>query len=226
LDILQEQVQYYRDRAPEYDQWFFRQGRYDRGAAHRQQWLAEVTQVEAALRAAQPAGGILELACGTGLWTRHLAPLAAHLTAVDASPEVIAINRQRVGSVAVEYVIADLFHWQPERLYDFIFFGFWLSHVPKDKFAGFWHMVKSALKPRGRVFFVDSLLNQASTAEDHAPLHQQGYSERKLDDGRLYRVIKLFYQPAQLQELLQNLGWKSEIHQTENYFLYGSAQFP
>lgn len=35
-DILQEQIQYYRDRASEYDEWFFRQGRYDRGEAHRQ----------------------------------------------------------------------------------------------------------------------------------------------------------------------------------------------
>jgi SAM-dependent methyltransferase len=92
LDILQEQVQYYRDRAPEYDQWFFRQGRYDRGEAHRQQWLAEAAVAEAALRAAQPVGDILEMACGTGLWTRHLAPLATHLTAVDTSPEMIAIN--------------------------------------------------------------------------------------------------------------------------------------
>jgi hypothetical protein len=115
-------------------------------------------------------------------------------------------------------MIADLFHWQPERLYDFIFFGFWLSHVPRDKFAGFWQVLESALKPNGRVFFVDSLLNQASTAENHAPLDQQGYSERKLNDGRVYQVIKLFYQPAQLQESLHNLGWKSEIHQTENDF--------
>jgi hypothetical protein len=40
-DILQEQVQYYRERASEYDEWFFRQGRYDRGEEHRQQWFSE-----------------------------------------------------------------------------------------------------------------------------------------------------------------------------------------
>jgi hypothetical protein len=34
-NILQEQIQYYRDRAAEYDEWFFRQDRYDRGGEHR-----------------------------------------------------------------------------------------------------------------------------------------------------------------------------------------------
>jgi 2-polyprenyl-3-methyl-5-hydroxy-6-metoxy-1,4-benzoquinol methylase len=107
-DILQEQVQYYRERASEYDEWFFRQGRYDRGENHRQQWFSEISQVETALWASTPSGDILELACGTGLWTQYLAPLATHLTAVDASPEAIALNQQRVASASVECIIANL----------------------------------------------------------------------------------------------------------------------
>ena len=31
--LLREQLDYYRARAAEYDQWWLRQGRYDRGAA-------------------------------------------------------------------------------------------------------------------------------------------------------------------------------------------------
>ena len=88
-DILQEQIQYYRERASEYDEWFFRQGRYDRGKENCQQWFSEVSEVEIALQSAAPSGNILELACGKGLWTQHLAPVATHLTAVDASPEAI-----------------------------------------------------------------------------------------------------------------------------------------
>jgi ubiquinone/menaquinone biosynthesis C-methylase UbiE len=68
-NILQEQIRYYRDRAPEYDEWFFRQGRYDRGAAHREQWFAEISEVESALFSIDLRGDMLELACGTGLWT-------------------------------------------------------------------------------------------------------------------------------------------------------------
>jgi hypothetical protein len=44
--ILQEQIKYYQERASEYDEWVFRQGRYDRGEIHRQQWLTEASQVE------------------------------------------------------------------------------------------------------------------------------------------------------------------------------------
>jgi 2-polyprenyl-3-methyl-5-hydroxy-6-metoxy-1,4-benzoquinol methylase len=117
---------------------------------------------------------------------------------VDASPEVIALNRQRVNSANVDYIIADLFDWIPPQQFDFIFFGFWLSHVPKEKFAAFWQTVAKALKPNGKVFFVDSLLTQNSTAKDHSKLHERGYSERKLNDGRTYRVVKIFHQPIEL----------------------------
>lgn len=221
-DILQEQIQYYRDRASEYDEWFFRQGRYDRGEAHRQQWFAEVSEVENVLWGTVRSGDVLELACGTGLWTQHLATFATQLTAVDTSPEAIFLNQQRVGSESVRYIVADVFNWTPDRQFDSIFFGFWLSHVPIDKFAPFWQMVERALKPDGQVFFVDNLSTQDSTARNHAALNQRGYSERKLNDGRTYNVVKIFYEPHQLQTSLQNLGWLGYVRRTEKFFLYGS----
>lgn len=225
VNILQEQIDYYRQRAPEYDEWFLRQGRYDRGEVSKQQWSLEVSQVEKALKDVAPSGDILELACGTGLWTQKLAPLAASLLAVDASPEAIALNRQRIVLDSVKYEVADLFNWQPTRKFDFIFFSFWLSHIPQDKFTDFWEMVKSAVNPHGRVFFVDSLLHQDSTAKNHAPLHRKGYSERELNDGRRYRVIKIFYEPGQLEQSLQDLGWLGSVERTDKYFLYGCFSF-
>jgi hypothetical protein len=69
IDLRQQQIEYYRERASEYDEWFFRQGRYDRGEVHREQWFAEIAEVKSALLATKPSGNILELACGTGLCT-------------------------------------------------------------------------------------------------------------------------------------------------------------
>lgn len=170
-------------------------------------------------------GDILELASGTGLWTQHLANFATILTAVDASPEVIALNKQRLNSPSskypIKYIIADLFNWTPSQKYDFIFFGFWLSHVPPDRFTDFWQTVKNALKPDGRVFFVDSLFNPESTANNHAKLDSQGYSERKLNDGNTYRIVKIFHESLQLKESLQQFGWSGNVHSTTNFFLYG-----
>jgi ubiquinone/menaquinone biosynthesis C-methylase UbiE len=224
--ILREQVEYYRARANEYDEWFLRQGRYDRGPEHRTAWFDEVALVEAALKQELQPGDVLELACGTGLWTQHLVRHHSSVVAVDASPEAIAINRRRVQSDAVAYVVADLFTWQPEARFDAAFFGFWLSHVPLNEFERFWAKVAASLKPKGRVFLVDSLFEQASTARDHAPLDQSGLVQRRLNDGREYTIVKVFYEPASLERRLSSLGWKGWIRSSGRFFLYGSLGRP
>jgi hypothetical protein len=67
--LLAEQTRYYRERAGEYEDWWYRRGRYDRGADVNARWFAEIAEVQDALERFQPAGRVLELACGMGLWT-------------------------------------------------------------------------------------------------------------------------------------------------------------
>lgn len=222
-ELLQQQIDYYRARAGEYDEWFLRQGRYDHGVEANRQWFAEVAQVANALDAFAPTGDVLELACGTGLWTQHLVRHASRVTAVDAAPEVIALNGQRLGSDApVDYVQADLFSWRPSRQYDVVFFSFWLSHVPPELFGAFWDLVRSALAPQGRVFFLDSLYNEASTARDHQLEGDTGTSvTRRLNDGETFRIIKVFYRPSELEARMKAHGWEIVVEQTPSYFLYG-----
>ena len=95
--LLTEQLDYYRARAGEYDRWWNREGRFDRGEEANARWFAEAAELEGVLERFDPRGDVLELACGTGLWTRHLVGYADTLTAVDGSEEVLAINRARVG---------------------------------------------------------------------------------------------------------------------------------
>jgi 2-polyprenyl-3-methyl-5-hydroxy-6-metoxy-1,4-benzoquinol methylase len=130
--VLQEQIAYYRARAPEYDEWLLRQGRYDQGPAVNAGWRTELEEVIQALDGFALRGRVLELAGGTGIWTKQLAQAAAELTVVDASPEMLGINRDRVRDPYVRYITADLFEWHPETVYDVVFFGFWLSHVPPN----------------------------------------------------------------------------------------------
>jgi 2-polyprenyl-3-methyl-5-hydroxy-6-metoxy-1,4-benzoquinol methylase len=223
-NLIKEQLQYYRERAGEYDQWFFREGRYDRGPAHRDRWFAELEMIEAALREVLPSGDVLELACGSGLWTQHLVAPSRRVTAVDASPEAIELNRARVGAASIRYVIADLFSWSPPARFDLVFFAFWLSHVPSSRLEAFWELVGSALKPGGIVFFVDSLIEQTSTAVDHPALDESGVVRRRLNDGRTFQIVKVFHDPETLERQLHARGWDGCVRASGKFFLYGSVE--
>jgi SAM-dependent methyltransferase len=218
--LLEEQSHYYRQRAPEYDDWWFRRGGYDLGTEANAIWLAETRALEEALAEFAPGGRVLELACGTGLWTRHLIGYAEQLTAVDGSSEMIALNRERVADGTVHYIQANLFEWQPIETYDVCFFGFWLSHVPRDRFAEFWGMVATALNPGGRVFFIDSA-SRDRWGEDQ---FSDDLMVRQLSDGRRFQIVKRFYEPASLERDLRELGFTATVGATDKYFIYASAE--
>ena len=91
-------------------------------------------ELSVALDAFRPAGDVLELACGPGTWTRQLLGHAATVTAVDSSREMLAITSEHAGDDRVRFISADVFDWRPDRLHDIVFFGFWLSHVPLERF--------------------------------------------------------------------------------------------
>jgi demethylmenaquinone methyltransferase/2-methoxy-6-polyprenyl-1,4-benzoquinol methylase len=222
--LLREQIDYYRARAGEYDQWFLRQGRYDMGAEENAVWRTEVEQVEQALADFGARGRVLELAGGTGFWSPRLANAASELTVVDASAEALEINRARLGPHAhVRYVLANLFQWQPDTQYDVVAFTFWLSHVPPQQFEAFWDLVRRCLAKDGRVFFIDSLDVQ-STTFDHREIRAGEVTvTRELNDGRRFRIFKLFYAPDELTQRLAALGWQARLSCTSRYFLYGDV---
>jgi SAM-dependent methyltransferase len=64
---------------------------------------------------ATPLACVLELACGRGAWTGQLLRHAADVTAVDASPEMLAVAAARADSQHVRFIQADLFAWEPDR---------------------------------------------------------------------------------------------------------------
>jgi SAM-dependent methyltransferase len=222
-DLLAEQRAYYRARAPEYDEWWQRRGRYDRGSNLAEEWDRQVAQGVAALTSFGAAGDVLEMAGGTGWWTARLARTARHLTVVDSSPETLALNRQRVGRPDVEYLVADLFTWQPQRTYDVVFFSFWLSYVPRSRFSGFWSLVQACLAPGGRVFLIDNRRDPRPTGEmkdSYVVRHGPDLDLRRVHDGSQYRVVEIFYEPEELQSLLDRQGWTARLNAT-NWFIFG-----
>ena len=210
-DVLKEQKRYYAERAPEYDDWWYRRGRYTREPERERRWLLDVAELEEALRIFAPSGDVLELAAGTGIWTRRLVPAAARVVAVDANAETLALN-----TPAAELVVADIFTWQPPQQFDVVFFSFWLSHVPEERFDEFWALVGSALRPAGRVFVIDSGPPEAA-AEGELQL-------RQLADGREFTIVKRYWEPSELAERVADLGFELDLRLTRNgFFLHGGS---
>jgi SAM-dependent methyltransferase len=219
--LLSEQRRYYSARAPEYDDWWFRRGRYRMDPESEAGWFADVAELEAELERFAPRGDVLELGAGTGNWTRHLVRYADRVTAVDAVPEVLELNRDKLGE-AVDYVLADVFAWEPPRAFDVCFLGFWLSHVPSKRFEAFWQLVHRALKPDGRVFLVDN-------ANLGDPRHMVSASgevvRRSLSDGSEFDIVKRFWAPEALERELAALGWQLSAGATANgNFVFASGR--
>jgi len=213
-DPVAQQKRYYAERAPEYDDWWYRRGRYELEPAALARWQADVAEAEAALEAFAPRGTVLELAAGTGIWTRKLVRLADRVVAVDANAKTLALNTSDA-----ELMCADVFEWEPTERFDLVFFSFWLSHVPEQRFDEFWMLVRAALVPGGRVFLVDSGAGDtAHTGTDQA----DGEETRSLADGRTFRIVKRRRRPDELAQRVRPLGFELELRDTENgHFLYG-----
>jgi SAM-dependent methyltransferase len=205
--LLAEQRAYYSSLAPDY---------LDQGLD-----LPGIDELADALDAFRPTGSVLELACGPGTWTGQLLRHASDVTAVDASPEMLALAASRVpGGAPVRFVEADLFAWEPDRRYDVVFMGFWLSHVPAGRFGSFWALVAAALAPGGRVFFTD---DGYRTPDELIEGPASSTIRRRTPDGSAYQIVKVPLEPAGLERQLRGLGWDITVTPTAGPFFWGAG---
>src|SRR5260370_28000900 len=144
-DMLNEQVADYRERAKKLDEWVG-------GTQEEKGTFARAIKL---LQHMGPFEQVLELACGTGIWTSALLQIGQYITAIDAAPEMLDIAQRKLGNAPVHYQQANLFEWEPVQQYDLVFFAFWLSHVPPERLSAFLNKVKRAVRPRGYVVMID-----------------------------------------------------------------------
>ena len=94
-----ETADYYRARAQEYEQIYFRD------IPERRK---EIDDEASRLRTLVTGKNVLELACGTGYWTKVMAETAAHITAIDLWPEMIAVAKKKTLRAPVDFIAADM----------------------------------------------------------------------------------------------------------------------
>ena len=201
---------YYAARAPEYDA-IYRKPERQKDLRAIEQWLPS-----------RFAGArVLEIACGTGYWTQFIAPVAQHVTALDAAPETLAIAKARVTGTNVEFVTGDAYAPPRGGNYDAAFAGFWFSHVPRARQRAFLVALNAALRPGARVVMLDNrYVEGSSTAVTEHDADGNGYQARSLADGSTHRVLKNFPTEAELRVLVADLGEHPAFTEWDYYWAF------
>ena len=222
-DLDRDMIDYYDARAPEYDDWYLRRGRYERGAIHDAAWNAELDAAGRWLDALPWSGEIVDLAAGTGWWSPLLAS-RGELSLYDTSQAALDRARERLVAHGLRAHLHVRDAWaDPDRQVDGLFMGFWLSHVPRARLADFLALGQRWLKPGGRMAFIDSLADRASGAADH-PTPADDVAVRRLGDGSEFTIVKVFYAPDELTAALAEAGFGAvEVTTTGRFFLLGTA---
>jgi demethylmenaquinone methyltransferase/2-methoxy-6-polyprenyl-1,4-benzoquinol methylase len=214
---------YYAARAPEYDNWYLRRGRYSHGVIADAAWNAELDAATQWLDALPISGEIVELAAGTGWWSPLLAS-KGQLSLYDAVEEPLDRARDRLlaHGLAAHIHVRDA--WAPpDRQVDALFCGFWLSHVERKRLNEFLGICRAWVKPGGLFCFIDSRRDPESSATNH-PTPANDQSLRRLDDGREFTITKVYYEPAELEEALRSAGFaEAKVETTPRFFLLGRA---
>ncbi|MFK7869688.1 MAG: class I SAM-dependent methyltransferase [Roseobacter sp.] len=103
-------------------------------------------QFAAFLTAVTPAGHVLDLGCGPGLFAARMAEAGLQVTAFDPVPEMVARAASFPGVTAQQAGFDDV---GGTDLYDGVWANFSLLHAPRDNMPGHLAALHLALKPNG-----------------------------------------------------------------------------
>ncbi len=189
-------IEYYGRRAEEYEEIFHR------AEPGRQ---AEQKTIAAAMQELFRGKRVLELACGTGYWTRSISETALHVTALDASPSMLQVARRKCLGPAVRWQTGNAFALENlSGQFDAGAANFWLSHVSRLQLIEFLDRFHSRLEPGAAVFMADNvfvpglgggLLRRTNSIDT--------MKRRTLRDGSSYEILKNYYDRSELVALFE-----------------------
>jgi ubiquinone/menaquinone biosynthesis C-methylase UbiE len=182
---------YYEKRAAEYDQWYEGTGLF--ASRDRPGWVEDRAALVRAISSLPPAR-TLDVACGTGYLTQHL---AGEITGLDQSESMIEIASARIPagtflqSDALPLPFAD-------GQFDRLFTGHFYGHLEEAARVEF---LAEARRVAGELVIADSAIRP-----DHEVVEWQ---ERVLNDGSRHEVFKRYFSGEGLAE---ELGGGEVLH--------------
>ncbi len=99
---------------------------------------------------------ILEIGCGTGVFSRLLAEHSVRVVAIDLSPNMIKVAQEQSGRYSnIYFQVADILKWQfPIEEFDAIASIATVHHLPLENLLP---RLKAALRPGGKLVILDLL---------------------------------------------------------------------
>ncbi|MFX0034138.1 MAG: class I SAM-dependent methyltransferase [Candidatus Hermodarchaeota archaeon] len=188
--------QYYADRAYEYDKTYLRPER-----------QKDIKKLHKLLKTLLKDHIVLEIACGTGYWTKTIAIVSKCITAVDINDEVLQIAKNRgIPSNKVIFIQDDVYILNKiQGNFSAGFAGFWWSHIPKSKLKQFITLFHSKVQPNALIIFIDNRhVKRSSISISRMDIHGNTYQIRKLEDGREYEILKNFPTKKEIRDILEN----------------------
>ena len=177
--------QYYDLRAPGYDDWYLGLGRYV-GTRDEEAWRAELASLVELITALPPVR-TLDVACGTGFLTRHL---AGDVVGLDASPAMLEQARRQAPNA--ELLLGDALALPfADDAFDRVFTGHFYGHLDREERRTF---LSEARRVAPELVVVDAAVR---------PNHdQEEIQHRLLDDGSEWPILKRYFAPDGLAEEL------------------------
>jgi SAM-dependent methyltransferase len=209
--ITEQSAQFYAKTASNHDRIYDRPERQQDLAAMRGH-VAEVLRGHT----------VLELACGTGYWTRIIAEVADKVVATDINPEMIAMAQLRkLPADKVTLRVADA--WDlPADIGDFtaVFIGFWWSHVKREEQEKFLARLKAKVgKDMFIVLLDDAYVEGSSDTVARTDLEGNTYHIRTAPDGERYEIPKTYPSDSALRKKLASSVREIRIVRLEYYWL-------
>jgi len=174
----------------------------------------QVLKIIAELKAQAKDRTVLEIACGTGYFTRFAGPVSRRTTATDVSEEMLGVARSlQIPNARIVHDDAYRLAGVGDERFDFGFAMHWASHIPRARWHEFFTAFHSRLKPGATVMLVDDIRRPNDADPWYSKLATRDtYEIRQLPNGESYEIVKTFFTPDQLRALLQPYADNLQIH--------------
>ncbi|MGB3341229.1 MAG: class I SAM-dependent methyltransferase [bacterium] len=209
---IEDTIRYYSDRADEYDSTA---GYHDKKAEKTRRAMKQRYQTILKNK------DVLEIACGTGYWTKVIAETATSVLAVDVSQRMISIAKEKHKFLKnVTFQASDAYLLENiSGNFSAAFAHWWWSHIPKSRIRDFLHNLHKKLLTGSSVLFIDHLPTYFDNKikviknEDGDRIEQ-----RILSGGKTYLVIKNFLAIEEIHDYLKGLAEKIEFQKYDAYW--------